>query len=111
MIDILQTPPNIHKKARDTEQLALDFILPKIKKMRLRVLVELSAWEDGLTGSQVVKNINGYIVSVRPRLTELHEYGLIKPLDEKRKNERGMFETVWAATSEGKQIIERKNNE
>ena len=109
MQDILETPPNIHKHARETEQLALEFILPKIKKMRLRVLTELSRWDNGLTGSQVVKNINGYIVSVRPRLTELHDYGLIKPLDEKRKNERGMFETVWAVTSQGKQIAELDN--
>lgn len=108
--DILETLPTIHKNPRETEQLALEFILPKIKNMRLRVLKELSAYENGLTGSQVVKNINGYIVSVRPRLTELHSYGLIKPLDEKRKNERGMQETVWAATSEGKQIAERKDN-
>ena len=105
MQNILETPPNIHKRPRETEQLAMDFILPKIKRMRLAVLIAIANSADGLTGSEVVDKINGYIVSVRPRLTELHDYNLIKPGD-KRKNNRGMYEIVWTITSQGMQITE-----
>ena len=105
MIDILETPPNIHKHAKETEQLSLEFILPKIKKMRLRVLIAIATSRNGLTGSEIVDKIDGYIVSVRPRLTELHEYELIKPAD-KRKNTRGMLEISWVTTSKGLQIAE-----
>ena len=107
MIDILETPPNIHKNARETEQLALEFILPRIKKLRLAVLksVASAGWTKGKTGSEIVNDIDGYIVSVRPRLTELHEYGLITPGD-KRKNARGSFELSWLITSKGKQVAE-----
>ena len=49
--------------------------------MRLAVLrsVAKAGWPQGITGSEIVDDIDGYIVSVRPRLTELHEYGLIIP--------------------------------
>ena len=107
MIDILETPPNIHNNARETEQLALEFILPKVKKMRLRVLKSIAnaGWTRGRTGSEVVNDIDGYIVSVRPRITELNEYGLITP-GEKRKNTRGSYELSWLITSKGKQVAE-----
>ena len=105
MIDILDTPPALHKNARETEQLSLEFILPKIKKMRLVVLESIAKATKGLTGSEIVDDVNGYIVSVRPRLTELHAFKLIEPGD-KRKNHRGMFETVWSITSKGLQIVE-----
>ena len=107
MQDILQTPPNIHKHARETEQLALEFILPKVKKMRLAVLKSIASagWTRGKTGSEVVNDIDGYIVSVRPRITELNEYGLIIP-GEKRKNARGSYELSWLITSKGKQVAE-----
>jgi len=105
MLDILETPPKIHKNARETEQLSLEFILPKVKKMRLEVLESIAKAKDGLTGSEIADDIDGYIVSIRPRLTELHEYGLIMPCD-KRKNTRGMFEIIWSVTSKGIQIVE-----
>ena len=107
MQDLLETTPNIHKNARETEQLALEFILPKIKKMRLEVLKSIAraGWTGGRTGSEIVKDIDGYIVSVRPRLTELYEYGLITPGD-KRKNSRGSYELSWLITSKGKQVAE-----
>ena len=107
MQDILETTPNIHKNARETEQLALEFILPKIKKMRLEVLKSIAraGWTGGRTGSEIVNDIDGYIVSVRPRLTELYEYGLIVPGD-KRKNKRGSYELSWLITSKGKQVAE-----
>ena len=111
MTDILETQPRIHSRSRITEELALKFILPKVKKMRLRVLQEIHDHEKGLTGSEIVKNIDGYIVSVRPRLTELNEFGLIRNLEDKRKNARGMFELVWKITTMGKQVIESEANE
>jgi len=110
MQDILDTPPNIHNNARETEQLALEFILPKVKKLRLVVLKAIAnaGWTGGKTGSEIVEDIDGYIVSVRPRLTELHEYGLITPGD-KRKNARGSYELSWLITSKGKQVAEMKD--
>ena len=110
MQDILDTPPNIHNNARETEQLALEFILPKVKKLRLVVLKAIAnaGWTGGKTGSEIVEDIDGYIVSVRPRLTELHEYGLIMP-GNKRKNKRGCQELSWLITSKGKQVAEMKD--
>jgi hypothetical protein len=106
----LNKPPNIHNNARETEQLALDFILPKIKNMRLVVLrsVAKAGWPVGITGSEIVDDIDGYIVSVRPRLTELHEYGLIMP-GNKRKNKRGCQELSWLITTQGEQVARMKD--
>jgi hypothetical protein len=111
MQDILDTPPNIHKHARETEQLALEFILPKVKKLRLAVLKSIAkaGWPIGKTGSEIVDDIDGYIVSVRPRITELHEYGLIMP-GNKRKNKRGCQELSWLITTQGEQVA-RMNDE
>ena len=106
----LNQAPNIHKNPRETEQLALDFILPRIKNMRLAVLrsVAKAGWPHGITGSEIVDDIDGYIVSVRPRLTELHEYGLIIP-GSKRKNKRGCQELTWLITTEGEQVARMKD--
>ena len=69
---IRQSDVTKSEKLRETEQLSLEFILPKIKKMRLVVLESIAKATKGLTGSEIVDDVNGYIVSVRPRLTELH---------------------------------------
>ena len=80
----LNQAPNIHKNPRETEQLALDFILPRIKNMRLAVLrsVAKAGWP--------------------------HEYGLIIP-GNKRKNKRGCQELTWLITTEGEQVARMKD--
>lgn len=97
--------PTAHKNGPDTEQLALEFVAPKLSGLRLKALQSLASAHPGLTGSQVAEKMDAWIYSVKPRLTELERMGLVRDSGERAKNDRGRQEIVWQITGRGEQWL------
>lgn len=95
--------PTVHKHGPDTEQLALDFVAPKLSGLRLKALQSLAT--GTLTGSQVAHYTGAWLYSVKPRLTELQRMGLVCDSGKREKNERGRQEIVWQITGRGEQWL------
>ena len=95
--------PVIHKYPRDTEQMALQFITPKLTGLRLKALK--SVFNSDKTGSEVSEDMGAWLYSVKPRLTELDRMGMVKDSGERKKNERNRTEIVWTLTTKGYQVI------
>ena len=97
--------PTAHKHGPDTEQLALEFVAPKLSGLRLKALQSLASVHPGLTGSQVAEKMDAWLYSVKPRLTELERMGLVRDSGERAKNARGRQEIVWQITGRGEQWL------
>ena len=97
--------PTAHRHGPDTEQLALEFVAPKLSGLRLKALQSLASAHPGLTGSQVAEKMDAWIYSVKPRLTELERMGLVRDSGERAKNDRGRQEIVWQITGRGEQWL------
>lgn len=97
--------PTAHKHGPDTEQLALEFVAPKLSGLRLKALQSLASAHPGLTGSQVAQKMDAWLYSVKPRLTELERMGLVRDSGERAKNDRGRQEIVWQITGRGEQWL------
>ena len=97
--------PTAHKHGPDTEQLALEFVAPKLSGLRLKALQSLASVHPGLTGSQVAEKMDAWLYSVKPRLTELERMGLVRDSGERAKNDRGRQESVWQITGRGAQWL------
>jgi len=97
--------PTAHKHGPDTEQLALEFVAPKLSGLRLKALQSLASAHPGLTGSQVAEKMDAWLYSVKPRLTELERMGLVRDSGERAKNDRGRQEIVWQITGRGEQWL------
>lgn len=97
--------PTAHKHGPDTEQLALEFVAPKLSGLRLKALQSLASAHPGLTGSQVAEKMDAWLYSVKPRLTELERMGLVRDSGERAKNNRGRQEIVWQITGRGEQWL------
>ena len=57
-----------------------------------RVIHEPSA---GITADEIAAKLGKSILSVRPRVSELHRLGMIEPTGGRGRNESGMTATVW----------------
>ena len=97
--------PTAHKHGPDTEQLALEFVAPKLSGLRLKALQSLASVHPGLTGSQGAEKMDAWLYSVKPRLTELERMGLVRDSGERAKNDRGRQEIVWQITGRGEQWL------
>ena len=97
--------PTAHKHGPDTEQLALEFVAPKLSGLRLKALQSLASVHPGLTGSQVAEKMDAWLYSVKPRLTELARMGLVRVRGERAKKDRGRQEIVWQITGRGEQWL------
>ena len=95
--------PTAHKDGPITEQLALEFVAPKLTGLRLSALESVAKRPQ--TGSEVAADMGAWLYSVKPRLTELNRMGLVEQTDELRKNERGRKEVVWAIKGRGEQWL------
>ena len=63
--------------------------------LRDRVLECAKAAGEGLTADEMAQRLNCSILSVRPRVAELHRAGQIEQTGARRKNASGMTATVW----------------
>ena len=103
-------PPMVHKNAKDTERMAAEFIAPKVTGLRLKTLQSLAAAPSGLTGSQVADKMNAWIYSVKPRLTELQNMGLVQDSGERQPKERNRPEDVWKITPAGAEFLRGRDD-
>jgi hypothetical protein len=65
------------------------------KTLRDQVRNTIAAAPHGLTADEVAARLNKSILSVRPRVSELHRQGEIRQTGTRGKNASGMTATVW----------------
>ena len=82
-------------KAEGPSQEAAQTIAPTAKSLRAAVLRTMIQTSHGLTADQIATELSRSILSIRPRVAELHRQGVIRPTGERRKNESGLSATVW----------------
>jgi len=88
------------KVAGPSEQ-AAETISGKASKMRAAVLAQIAQYPGGVTADEIARDLNLSVLSVRPRVSELHRNGEIEQTGGRRKNESGMTATVWRISSGG----------
>ncbi|WP_049806691.1 hypothetical protein [Bradyrhizobium genomosp. III] len=88
-------PDNPGFKASGTSQEAAQAIAGHAKKLRARVLGEIASTPAGLSADEVAGRLKASILSVRPRVSELHRAGEIRRSEERVKNASGMAAAVW----------------
>lgn len=83
-----------HKEIGGASQGAADDIKPRASILRDRCLQALS--RRPMTADEVAAAIGEDILSVRPRITELHRMGLAFKTDARRPSSNGKPQTVWS---------------
>lgn len=81
----------------DTSIAAAEAVKPKAATLRAGVLECLRKNPDGLTADECAVMMGETVLSVRPRVTELHKAPLRKivPAGIKRPNASGLMAKVW----------------
>lgn len=57
----------------------------------------LDALPWGMTADEAAQRLNLSLLSVRPRVAELHRLGFLQPSEQRRPNSSGATATVWKA--------------
>jgi hypothetical protein len=65
------------------------------KTLREQVRNTIAAAPHGLTADEVAAQLNKSILSVRPRVSELHRQGEIRQAGTRGRNASGMTASVW----------------
>jgi hypothetical protein len=68
------------------------------KTLRDQVLDTIAAAPTGLTADEVAEKLHKSVLSVRPRVAELHRQGEIRPTTARGKNASGMTASVWTVS-------------
>lgn len=63
--------------------------------IRGRVLAEYQTIASGMTADEMANRLGLSILTVRPRVAELHRQGELEPTPTRHKNVSGMTATVW----------------
>lgn len=82
-------------KVPGTSQAAAERIAPKALTLRNRVLEYINGQLMGCTADEVAAAIGESILSVRPRVSELHRMGEIVATGERFCNQSGMTANAW----------------
>ncbi len=82
-------------KVSGPSEQAATAISGKAKTLRDQVLRTIAAAPQGLTADEVASKLNRSILSVRPRVSELHRQGEIRQTAIRGKNDSGMSASVW----------------
>ena len=77
---------------------AADTISASAKNLRAAVLRTLILTTHGMSADEIASELKRSILSVRPRVSELHRLGVIRPSGERSRNESGMSATVWTVS-------------
>lgn len=88
-------------KGTDTSAAAAEDAKPKSAFLRAKVLGALMAHPAGLTADEVATRLDEHILSIRPRVSELHVSRAIYDTGVRRPNESGRNAIVWAAIIKG----------
>lgn len=83
------------KAAGGASQEAAVAVAARVSRLRGIVLMAFHEAPAGLTADEVAGVVELPILSVRPRVAELHRLGEIRATEERRKNASGMTATVW----------------
>jgi predicted ArsR family transcriptional regulator len=82
------------KEPGGASQEAAERIAPKAAPLRARVLALFQMGVEA-TADEIADELKASILSVRPRIAELHRQGRITQTDKRRANASGMNATVW----------------
>ena len=82
-------------KASGTSQDAAQAVSSTAKTLRDRVLKTIAAAPAGLSADAAADLLGKSVLSVRPRVSELHRLGEIQPTAQRVENASGMSTTVW----------------
>jgi predicted ArsR family transcriptional regulator len=80
-------------KRPGTSREAAEAIKPRAAILRERSLAALK--HRPMTADEVAAHLGESVLSIRPRITELHELGLIEQTGERRRNASGRMAAVW----------------
>jgi hypothetical protein len=90
-----QYPDGAGFKSNGPSQEAAQAIERTAKTLRDQVLRTFQQSPQGLTADAVADRLGKSILSVRPRVSELHRQGEIRPAGDRGKNDSGMSATIW----------------
>lgn len=93
-----------HRDGPETERTAARKVAPRVVGRRLEALGVLARLGKA-SGSDIASTAGLSILSIRPRLTELQEMGLIEDTNSRKENAWGNPEIVWTITEEGKKYV------
>lgn len=93
-LDLLTYPSVPGFKVPGTSQEAAEAVKPTAATLRQACLDVLTSWGEQ-TADEVATFLGESVLSVRPRIAELHALKLIEKTGERRKNASGMSATVW----------------
>lgn len=65
------------------------------RTIRVEVLRTLILNVGGMTADEIAGHLQMSVLTVRPRVSELHRAGMIRKTDRRGKNQSGMSATVW----------------
>jgi hypothetical protein len=89
-------------KAPDTSRNAAEAIASHAKTVRGRVLAFLQERAPtSFSADEIATALGEGILTVRPRVSELHHSALIEPTAERRVNRSGMLAKCWRAVLRG----------
>jgi hypothetical protein len=86
-------------KASGPSEQAAQAVAGMAKTLRDQVRNTIATAPKGLTADEIAGKLNRSILSVRPRVSELHRQGEIRPSGARGKNESGMSASVWVLAS------------
>jgi hypothetical protein len=85
-----------------TSREAASTIAAKARTVRAAVLRHIArAFPSAFTADQVAADLSLSVLTVRPRVSELHRLGLVERAPERRKNRSGMSAACWRASRDG----------
>jgi predicted ArsR family transcriptional regulator len=87
-------------KVAGPSQQAAEKITTTAKQLRAAVFGKFKQNPAGMTADEVATALNVSVLSVRPRVSELHRSGQLEQTGTRRPNESGMTATVWRLAPE-----------
>lgn len=69
----------------------------RLGRLREAALRRLRTTPGGLTADEIAADLGESVLSIRPRVSELHRLGMIEKTKVRRRNASGMSASVWRA--------------
>jgi DNA-binding transcriptional regulator GbsR (MarR family) len=88
-------PENVGWKGRDTSAAAARSIAPRVGTLKAQVLACLDEAKGPLTADEIAEMTGGLVVSIRPRLSELANAGVVKDSGLRRDSAYGNQQVAW----------------
>ena len=94
MSETASYPTHAGWKEPTTSKEAAIAVEPKAKKLRAYVLADLKR-NPASTADEIAERLGETVLSIRPRVAELHRDCLIEKTGIKRRNESGLLAHTW----------------